>query len=261
MKFHVSASITDFPLISSLETFFREFRHAGVDSAELVIGIKSRFRLDYIKELSQQYSLPITSIHQPQWTGTPFFFEEGFIKEAKKLGVTQIVFHPLILCSFTNPQMTAYFQRLSTLQETYDIQVLLENMPFDRAYAKLFNEKKDIHDHLGQLLNIVKTYNFKITFDTSHAGFTQPFSQKSFVDLFPYIGEFHLSSFHNKKDHLPLTMGNFDSKSFVQELIERNYLGILNLEVYYPKLISVIEQFDFSAVAASIRVLRELSDK
>src|SRR5258706_231998 len=56
----VSASITDFPLHTSIETFFRELKNCGADGVELVLGAKSVWSFEKIKMLSKKYDLLIT---------------------------------------------------------------------------------------------------------------------------------------------------------------------------------------------------------
>src|SRR5882762_11215173 len=105
----ISASITDFPVFSRMETFFRKYKEAGCDGVEIVIGFKQRWCYDYIWHLSQKYNLPITSIHQPPWSGLGISFDETFIREAVRRGVTQFVFHTLTFPRLDSDSMTSYF--------------------------------------------------------------------------------------------------------------------------------------------------------
>src|SRR5579872_6588842 len=135
MKVH--ASITDFPVFSQTETFFKKFKEAGVDGLELVLGVKSRFEYARIAYLSQKYDLPIGSIHQPPWSGTGLYFDESFVAFAKKLGVQHIVFHPLSFQTFDSKSMKNYLSRLAQVKEKYNITVLLENVSYrDLGYKR-----------------------------------------------------------------------------------------------------------------------------
>lgn len=266
---NVNASITDFPVFSQVETFFKKFKEAGVDGLELVLGVKSRFEYARIAYLSEKYDLPIKSIHQPMWSGVGLYFDESFAPFAKKLGVRHIVFHPLTFCSFDSRLMKKYFIRLAYLQEKYDICVMLENMNVhDFPYRKLFDTSPDANLHHMQRLNaIADEYGFLLTYDVSHAEIINPAKTEIFSTIFSKIGNIHISSFSLRKDkksmihHLPLTMGDFDVEDFVKCLQKKKYQGLLTMEIYYPKLKLIMNRYDFTAIANSVRVIKEAADK
>src|SRR5258708_10168088 len=122
MNLQISASITDFPLQTPIETFFRKFKEAGVDTVELVIGAKT-INVPRMFALSQKYQLPIVSFHQSPWSGFGFSFDENFIIQAKQYGVTTYTFHPLTFMSFDSKQMKQYFIKLKEIQEKYAITI------------------------------------------------------------------------------------------------------------------------------------------
>lgn len=259
MKIH--ASITDFPVFSQTETFFKNFKAAGVEGLELVLGIKSRFEYARFSYLSEKYDLPIRSIHQPPWSGAGLYFDESFVRFAKKLGVRHIVFHPLALHGFESRAMKQYFEKLARLQEKYDICVMLENMPKDLVYARLHdNSPEHLLHHLEKIQKIADTYGFLITYDVSHAEIVHPQKEKIFQEIFPKIGNIHASSFHRGKHHLPFTMGEFDMPAFVAYLAKRNYQGLFTMEIYYPKLGLVMNRFDFRAIADSVGAVKKVLD-
>lgn len=260
MKVH--ASITDFPVFSQLETFFKEFKAAGVDGLELVIGVKSRFEFARILYLSEKYDLPIASVHQPAWSGIGVYFDEAFVEFAKKLGTRRIVFHPLAFHSFTSPAGIAYLERLAHLQETHDITVMLENMPKDMVYQRLHDSTPEhILHHLETVGEIADTYGFLLTYDVSHAELTHPQNTDIFPKLLPKIGNIHASSFIPGKHHLPLNTGTLDTVGFVQFLQQKKYNGLFTLEVYYPKLELLMNRYDFTAIAQSVKVVKKAADK
>lgn len=258
----VSASITDFPVFSQLDTFFKEFKNAGVDGVELVLGVKSRFAIKQLQKLVKKYDLPITSVHQPAWSGVGLYFDERFVEAAKHLGTNKIVCHPLTFLAFDDKKMQQYFKRLSLLQEQYGIHIMLENMPNDFVYKKLHPFAKEImRKHLQKMEDIVDTYGFLMTYDVSHAEFKKPQEEKIFQSLLPKIGNIHLSSFHKHQHHLPLTMGDLDSKGFLSYLKKKKYSGLVTFEVYYPKVLMVTNTYEFSAIADSVKVFRKIAGK
>lgn len=258
----ISASITDFPLFSQIETFFKEFKKAGVDGVELVIGVKSRFFIDRMLSFVKEYDLPVTSVHQPPWSGVGLYFDEEFVTFAQRLGTNNIVFHPLTFQSFDGSRMKRYFKRLAQLQQMYGVHIMLENMPNDITYRKLHQfPGNTMSQHIQRLSEVADEYGFLLTYDVSHAEWKAPQKEKIFEDMFSKIGNIHVSSFSSHKHHLPLTMGNLDSEGFIKYLIEKKYKGLLTFEVYYPKLRMMINKYNFSAIADSVTKFRKITDK
>ena len=258
----ISASITDFPIFSNVETFFKEFKNAGVDGIEIVLGAKTRPFMKRIIKLVQKYDLPITSVHQPSWSGVGLYFDEEFIKWAKAVGTTSIICHPLTFHSFDSQGMKNYFKRLSHWQEKHDVHILLENMPDDLAYHKLhIFSKNPMEKHLEELAKAADTYGFLLTYDVSHTEYVKPQNEKIFQDIYSKIGNIHLSSFRGSKHHLPLDMGDLDAKGFLAYLQKRKYNGLITFEVYYPRLLLMVNNYDFSAIYDSVKIFRSLTDK
>lgn len=261
---NISASITDFPLFYHMETFFRKFHEAGVDGVEIVLGIKSRWQLARIKHLSKQYKLPITSVHQPPWSGTGVYFDEQFINWAKELGTKSIVFHPLSFTNFESRAMEKYLKKLAAMQQAYDITVMFENMPKDFVYKNLYLPPYTTNlQHLEQINTYADMYGLSLTYDVSHPELVQPQKEPIFQHMFSKIANIHLSSFVHDHHHLPLTMGNFDSKGFLHYLAKKKYKGLITLEVYYPQMQRMVwgNTFDFSGVADSVKVFKEILGK
>ncbi len=58
-QLRVNVSINDFPFFVSLDSLFAGLKAAGADGLEVIPGIKSRWRFDYLAALSTKYRLPI----------------------------------------------------------------------------------------------------------------------------------------------------------------------------------------------------------
>ncbi len=258
-KFLISASLTDQPIIGRLDNLFREFKETGIDGLEIVLGFRSRFAYEKLVTYSRYYNLPILSIHQPLWSGVGLFFDKRFLHLAEKLNVKKIVFHPPPVVNLQSTRSRKYFEKLARLQKEQNIQIMLENM--SAKYAK-GRHLRILPSHFRQLLNIFSVYDiaeefdFQLTFDTSHALVTSPHEEEWFPKMYPRIGNIHLSSFTGKKVHLPLSMGDFASQSFVSYLKQKNYTGLVTLEIYYPKYVN-LKKFDFQVIADSVKLIRE----
>jgi sugar phosphate isomerase/epimerase len=259
--FRISNSITDFsPLFWDLEYLFKRLKATGVDGIELVIGIKSRWNPKRIKYLSQKYDLPISSIHQPAWSGLGgMFFDESFVDLALAFGAKGITFHPLPGISFTHPRMKAYLQKLSLLQEKKGVEIFLENLPLSyepKFINHLIRPIKDTMD-VEEVCRVTKEYGIKMTLDIDHLSQKAPHELAWFHRVLPNIGNIHISSFTPQKSHMPLYLGNFQTKEFVNALHKANYKGLLTLELQYPRLITLFN-YDFEMVKKSVELVKSV---
>lgn len=257
--FKINASVTDFPVFLDLDAIFRGLKEAGVDGIELVVGIKSRWQYYKIRSLVEKYELPVVTAHQPIWSGLTHFFDTRFVDLPLKLGVKKIVFHPLPFYKTKSRFMQSYFQRLGALQKIFGITVLLENMPQKYGF-KIGKYTFPAHDNefhaLSHLLDTANDYNFGITYDASHAKLVKPHEDPLFKALLPRLGNVHLSSF-DYREHLPLYMGNFDSRGFLTFLKENNYKGHLTFEIFFPGSF-YFTKYDFEAVKKSVAIVRSI---
>lgn len=253
----VSVSVTDFPLIVTPEHTFAALKNIGADGVEIVTGIKSRWNFKRIKDLSDKYLLPVTSVHQPPWSIAGFWFDEGFVAEAHKIGVNDFVFHPIPGYSFTDKPMQRFLEKLSGLQDKYGINVLLENMPWavrPPLFRKLLPYHPDTIDP-ERIAEAAEAFGLGVTFDTSHYFSEDPQNQKWFSKAYPAIRNIHLSSFEEGRDHLPLDMGVFNTPAFIKELKRRQYRDLVTLEIYYPVKMS-FRNYDIDAIKRSIQLVK-----
>lgn len=259
----INASLTDFPVYVSLETFFKEFKQTGIDGLEIVGGYKNRWSFDKLFFLAKEYDLPIRSFHQPIWSGIGAYFDEDFFKNIAKRNVQYVTFHPLAFHSFEDFQMKKYFSRMAQIQEEYGIHMLLENMPDDLGYRKLFQsyKNKKIHQHLEKIYELGHEYGFLFTFDISHAELVDPTREQAFIQMFPSIAAIHLSSFTTEKHHLPLTQGDFQLSPLLTFLKKKRYKGELTLEVNENIFRRVFLPYDFESIKDSVDYFRRITDK
>ena len=253
----INASITDFaPLFGTLDYVFKGLKQTGINGVELVIGMKSRWSIKKLRQLSEKYALPIASIHQPIWSGLDLSFDEQFVDLAKELDAKVVVFHPLSGIPFDHPHMQRYLQKLSLLQEKKGITVCLENLP-TKYNIKLVNyflpPDKSTTDIL-KLFSAVKQYGLKATLDIDHLRIPAPHKESWFMENLHLIGNIHLSSYTKNQEHLPLYMGDFKGKEFVEALKKHNYKGNLTFEIYYPRLTNLFS-YNFEAIKKSVDFL------
>lgn len=258
----VSVSVTDSPVFVSLDDIFAGLKDVGVDGVEIVPGVKSRWGFEKLKKLSDKHALPITSVHQPPWSVGGLWFDEGFIIAALNIGINTFVFHPPARCSFADKKMLNFLLRLENLQSKHEVNILLENMPW-AVRPPLLRKMLPFHSDTTEPLQVAKAvrdFGLGMTFDTSHAFVANPQNQEWFPKIYPVIRNIHLSSFAGNKDHLPLDMGAFQTTEFMGELKSRGYKGLLTLEVYYPKKIS-LRDYDFDGIKRSVQIIKKINYK
>lgn len=253
----VSASVTDSPVFISLDDIFARLKDSGIDGIEITPGVKSRWNFSKLKVLSDKFRLSITAVHQPPWSIAGFWFDEDYIASAHKIGVTNFVFHPPAGISFEAKEMIQFLQKLSDLQDKYGINALLENMPWKVRPAllrKYLPYPKDTTNP-ERVFKAVESFGLGMTFDTSHAFIPDPQDQEWFSEIYPGIKNIHLSSFKDKRDHLPLDMGDFNTAGFINDLRKRLYAGLITLEIFYPHKLSFWD-YDFEALKRSVKLVK-----
>lgn len=258
-KIKINSSISDFAsLFNGPDYMFKGLKNAGVDGIELVIGLKSRWSTQHYKALSKRYSLPIVSLHQPIWSGLGWYFDENFIDIAKELNVKSVVFHPLPRIPFNTNRMQNYFRRLSKIQKERGIEILLENLPskYNVQLVNLFYPSNFQSGDMNSLLQVAKDFNFKLTLDIDHLHLPYPHKEAWFKRVLPKVANIHLSSFSIKKKHLPLYLGDFHAKEFLNFLEKEHYKGLLTFEIYYPNLINLLN-YDFNVIKKSVDLIRK----
>ena len=254
----INTSINDFaPLLRGPEFLFRGLQSTGVDGIELGVGFKSRWSIKQYQTLTKKYDLPIVSLHQPLWSGIGLYFDEGAFALAKQLGIKKIVCHPLPKTSFQSSRMRTYLKRLSHMQEKFDVEILLENLP--KAYNhKLLNHFFPPASDTGDILAVyttAKEFGFKLALDIDHLRIPAPHKEEWFNTIMPLIANIHLSSFNATKKHMPLYQGKFQAREFMHYLNKHNYTGLLTFEISAPSTIT-FTNYDFSSIAQSVALLK-----
>lgn len=257
MQIHVS--IGDFaPGLKGLEYLFEGLQDTGVDGVELVVGVKSRWSARHCHRLAEKYSLPIVSLHQPLWSATGLYFDEGFFLLAKQLDAQRITCHPLPKLGLDDARMQAYLKHLASMQEKTGIAVLLENLP-ENYNNKLLNflfPPKGPTGNFQQIVEAASKYGLGVTMDIDHLQLDAPHKAAWFEELVPKVSNIHLSSFDTNSHHLPVYMGRLQTAGFLGHLQACQYRGPVTLEVNYPSAITLFN-YDFKAIRQSVDSIRQ----
>jgi len=257
-KAKISFSVADIPLGIALEEYFLLASHLKVDGLELVIGWKTRFWLKKIIRLSNRYSVPITSVHQPPWSVAGFIKDEKSFHFARQFGA-KFVAHPPAVQHLNSDKSNIYYKWLKEMGKKYDLEILIENMTNIYQLLPLLHyvarKHHDSATELPRFEKICKKYGFGFTLDISHLMFTDPQNAPGFKELFPMMKNIHLSDFTEKKEHLGLGNGKLNYDGFLTFLKEKKYSGIVNLELC-PRILNAREKY-YKDITESVKIVKD----
>lgn len=251
-------SIADIPLGIALEEYFLLANNLQVDGLEVVVGWKTRFQMRKLARLSKRYNVPILSIHQPAWSVAGMFNDAGAFKFAEKFNAV-FVAHPLVNQHLNSPKSKAYYKWLSEMGKKHNLEILIENMTnIYQLMPLLHYVSKKHHDSATDVKyfdTLCKKYNFGFTLDISHLMAVEPQEAEGFAELWPFMKNIHLSDFTAKKEHLGLGDGLLNYESFLSYLKEKNYTGLINLELC-PRILNAREKY-YKDIAKSVKIVRD----
>jgi sugar phosphate isomerase/epimerase len=255
----VSVSISDLPILQKLDYLFAGLKNAGADGIEIVTGVKSRWNWERLAALANEYDLPVTSAHQPPWSALNLYFDERYVARALSIGIKNFVYHPLPRYPFADRHTVAYFERLSSLRKEYGVNIMLENMPsvFRRSFAKQLMPLNSDTWQVEKFIPVLEKYDLNFNLDISHVFLPELHREPWFDKIFPRMRNIHLSSFRPGRDHLPLYLGDFKTKEFIQVLKKKKYDGLITLEIFYPRMVR-FNNYDFGAIKQSIELVKSI---
>lgn len=218
-----------FDMPFSLKKSFKMASELGFDGVEVVINIEYLFhKTDFIKHLSHTYNIPVLSIHCPlvkSFLFRPKSWVDKTFKIAKNMNTNLVVMHSKKLKPYYSEIGLELLNYLQQKRKIYpNIQITLENFRYSR---------KNKFDNLEKLKKISDKFNFDLTFDTTHIGFTD-YELLSAYNIFkPRIKNIHFSDWKNEHEHLTPGTGILPLKKLLKKLKTDNYQGLLTLELLF----------------------------
>lgn len=154
--------------------------------------------------------------------------------------------------------MRNYLKKLSQIQQQRGVEILIENLPevYNQKLVNYFFPPDVDSGDILSLYEAVSEYDLKMTLDIDHLRTAAPHKEKWFKKVLPKIGNIHLSSFDTKRKHLPLYLGSFRSKEFINYLRKEKYNGLLTFEIDYPGLFTFFD-YDFDAIKKSVEMIKK----
>ena len=227
-----------------LRTTFALAHEAGFEGVELVLGAEALLRgAKYVRQLSQQYSLPVLSIHPPilpyPGQGRVVRILPCLISFAEGVGCDLIVLHTPKTSDPDSLPWTEFVQGMSRQNSDGGVRVSLENAGIFRPSELHYL----LHD-LRRLRSFADQHDLPLTFDTAHAG-TSGYELLEAYALFEgRVVNVHFSDLVQRRlfpDWPPLYTfflhhqmpgeGILPSVEFVRRLLAAGYSGIFTLEI------------------------------
>lgn len=235
-----------------LRKTFELAKRAGFDGVELVIGPEVEWRGgDYIRRLSDEYSLPILTVHPPLfafpgWSNIHLSIEAYFDKAmhiTRAVGAPLLVLHMPRAVTFDDLIGRGFVNKLVSARERLDgtgPRLALENSSKFRERDARF-----ILRTLPDLRGFADAHDFLMTLDTAHLG-TWGLDLIGSLDYFDgRLANVHFSDLRDVSDwvmrlpqlhsyvrqHQLPGSGMLPLKEFLRDLARRGYRGPITYEL------------------------------
>jgi sugar phosphate isomerase/epimerase len=235
-----------------LRKIFEVAKGAGFDGVELVVGPESELRGgDYIRRLSQEYALPVLTVHPPLfafpgWSRVQVTIEpylEKLLRITRAVGASLVVLHMPHAKRFDDPIGSGFVNKVVTVREQLDGTgpgLALENSPRFRD-----RDSGYILRSLPDLRGFADAHDFPMTLDTAHIG-TWNLDLIRSIDYFEgRLANVHFSDLREVpgwlmrrpglhsyvRQHQMPGAGFLPLKEFLRELATRGYRGPITYEL------------------------------
>lgn len=205
---------------------------AGYDGMEIMVWTDTVTQnATKLRNLSDRYGLPITSIHAPSlvvsqnvWGAFPARKLEKSVELAEQVGAPTVVVHPPFMWQ---PRYAAVFQtHVKRLMAQTNITIAVENM-----YPWRYKER----ERLAYLPHWdLRTQNYDaVTVDLSHASTSRQDSLSLVQELGDTVRHIHLADGKggNHDEHLVPGLGTQPVRQVIEHLVHRDWSGDLCVEI------------------------------
>jgi len=208
----------------------------------LVDNHKSIVSARQIKKMSDDYNMPVVSVHSPFviCDGWGNFWEriQKSIKLAIELSSQLVNFHPHrspFLYHRLDEELEKHISEYKNLIKNTNIALTIENLPCPkhlRFIPFLDRLLSPLSDNTNQIAQFTIKNNIHITFDTTHTGTTGRDILNTYDTFRDRIANIHISDYNGEKQHLLPGEGNLPLKELLSRLRFDNYDGVITLETH-----------------------------
>lgn len=212
----------------------------GFDGIELLISQNTcNIAIDRIRELSDEYGVPILSIHSPfvicdGWGGFWDRIQRSLVI-AMELSIPLVNFHPpagLIPRHRLGYGLWAHIELYKGVLRKSKIVLTIENLPTKRVIGSTFINRYFplVVNNMYQIAEFAASNGIHVTFDTTHIGTTGVDLLEAYHVFKDRIENIHLSDHDGRSQHLLPGTGNLPLKELIAQAISDGYNGLITLE-------------------------------
>ena len=210
-----------------LREVFAVSKELGFDGVELVLSWRTLLLgVGRTKKLSEEFGVPILSVHQPIWhfPHTTKFMLRRLAAEARELGASHVVVHASV---FRIHPKQSLFALVKQLERDYELTIGLEN---GHVRYPEFPPRWTWYEPL--LRSWIDAHRFNVTLDVAkfEMGGGDPIG--FFKAYHSYIPLVHLHGRRGRRIHLSLTDSRELIVPFLKALRDHAYGGMITLEVF-----------------------------
>ncbi len=199
----------------------------GADGLELVITpLVLKTGLTKVKELSQQYNLPIYNVHQPPWY--VLFTGQGLMKKM----IDQTIFFKAenLVTHLATMRRTFHSPFFDWIKETEKEKGI--SIAFENAAPRRLEKWPSYAGSPEKLQEFVQKRKVNLTFDVAKAVLAGIDPYQFFQRNHSQIKVVHLHGFKNGDFHIGFNGKNFDWSGFLSFVKKFNYTGAVTLEIF-----------------------------
>lgn len=218
------------------ELGFRMAAEHGYDGVEVMVNHDRRSqRLEDVLQMSQEYAVPVVSVHVPclvitqhVWSFDPRVKLQRSVEMASAVGASTVVVHPPF--RWQRDYSAAFAAMVGDLHSP-ELRVAVENMyTVERLGRRMDFYSDATDDDLRQ--------HDSLTFDTSHAGADRRDLIEMYEGLAGTVDHLHLSdsTMTAGDEHLPPGFGSLPLEELARKMTTRGFTGDVVLEVAIGRL-------------------------
>jgi sugar phosphate isomerase/epimerase len=221
------------------DEIFTHLRDAGIDGVELLVSNDlTDKQIEKTKTLLMNNHITVLSIHQPQSFSQLIHISLSDIRKLCELANTFSTKIVVLHIDAIGKRLfdASFVKSLTSLQETYNIQIGFENAP-----KYILTLDKSFSWGASAFASVISRNKFHMTLDTSHLAQVGGNIVEFYKQYKESICNIHISdyrsSFKSKKlllatgQHLPLGNGELPIKEFLKTLKETHYKGLITMEI------------------------------
>ena len=224
----------------SLPEVFQIAKNACFDGIEMLIGGSNcNIEARSIQELSDEYEVPILSLHSPfvicdGWGG---FWDRIWrsVAMAMELSIPLVNFHPpagFIPRHHLNDGLSRHVKYYKDMLKDSDTLLTIENLPTIKAFRRLLVNRyfPCVINNMYQIAEFAADNDLMVTLDTTHIGTTGVDLLEAYAVFKDRIANIHLSDYDGRSEHLLPGKGYLPLKKLLTQIKRDGYNGLITLE-------------------------------